>query len=320
MSQMPISLGRKLRFSQIVVFEQVLRSGSILRAAQVLNMTQSAVTKVIHELEHQLGSPLLVRGNRGVSPTEFGGLVARRAKSLLAELRYMSEEVNAFHEGTAGQVLVGTLISASAALLPLAIQLLKARAPAVVVTLRVAQMDQLLPALTVGDLDLVVGRVPEDDNWRAQSPCLEAETLYREPLCFVGGIRHPLAAQASATLQDLLAFPWILPTRDASLRQTADRMFRDAGVAPPTNVVESLSVLTNVTLMLDQATVGLMPDSAARQFAQAGLLAILAVAGLPDFGEIGCFAFTGREPAPAVELFRTCLREAAAGIAMPAAA
>ncbi|QRQ85183.1 LysR family transcriptional regulator [Cupriavidus oxalaticus] len=318
MSQIPVSLSRKLRFSQIVVFEQVLRSGSILRAAQALNMTQSAVTKVVHELENQLGAPLLVRGNRGVSATEFGELVAKRAKSLLAELRYMTEEVNAFRTGAAGHVFVGTLISASAALLPRAIQLLKAKAPAVVVTLRVAQMDQLLPALIAGDLDLVVGRVPEDGSWHAKSPQLEAETLYREPLCAVGGVHHPLASHTATGLMDMLEFPWILPTRDSSLRLTADRMFHKAGLPGPSNVVESLSVMTNVALMLDQMTVGLMPHSAAQQFAQAGLLAVLPIAGLPEFGEIGCFAFTGRAPGPAVELFRNCLREAATGMVPPA--
>jgi DNA-binding transcriptional LysR family regulator len=318
MTSSPLSLGRKLRFSKIVVFEQVVRSGSILRASQVLNMTQSAVTKVIHELESQLGAALLVRGNRGVTPTEFGELVARRAKSLLAELRYMSDEISAFREGAAGQVLVGTLISASAALLPHAIQLLKARAPRVVVTVRVAQMDQLLPALTVGDLDLVVGRIPEDNAWRARSPHLDAEILYREPLSFVSGVQHPLATRERATLAALLDYPWILPTRDSSLRPTADRMFRDVDLPQPANVVESLSVLTNVTLMLDQQTVGLMPHSAARQFAEAGLLAILPVAALPSFGDVGCFTFSGREPAPAVSLFRECLRQAATAMALEA--
>ncbi|MBP0624454.1 LysR substrate-binding domain-containing protein [Cupriavidus consociatus] len=305
------SLGRKLRFAQIIIFEQVLRSGSILRAAQELNLTQPAVTKVVHELEGHFGGPLLVRGNRGVTATELGELVARRSKSLLAELRHMTDEVNAFQEGAAGQVLVGTLISASAVLLPRAIQLLKARAPAVVVTLRVGQMDQLLPALSVGDLDLVVARIPDDGGWQGKSPGLEAEALYAEQLCAVGGAHHPLASRNFASLADMLAFPWILPTRDSSLRRTAERLFFEAGLGAPANVVESLSVLTNVALMLDQQTVGLMPRTEAQQFADAGMLAILPLAELPGFGEIGCFACSGRVPAQAVTLFKACLRDAA---------
>lgn len=305
------SLGRKLRFAQIIVYEQVLRSGSILRAARALNMTQSAVTKVIHELEGHLGGPLLVRGNRGVTTTEFGELVARRAKTLLAELRHMTDEISAFQEGTSGQVLVGTLISASAVLLPRAIQLLKEQAPAVSVILRVGQMDQLLPALAVGDLDVVVGRIPEDVSWRATAPGLEAEILHREPLCVVGGVHHPMASRRASTLQGLSAFPWILPTRDSSLRQTAELMFYDAGLPIPANVVESLSVMTNVALMFDQKTIGLMPRSAARQFVDTGSLAIIPLENAPSFGEVGFFAVPGTLAVRAVELFKDCLRAAA---------
>jgi DNA-binding transcriptional LysR family regulator len=310
------SFGRKLRFSQIMVFEQVLRSSSITRAAQMLNLTQSAVTKVIHELEDHFGGPLLIRSNRGVTATELGEVVARRSKSLLAELRYMNDEVNAFRQGTAGQVFVGTLISASAALLPRAIRLLKTRAPAVVVTLRVGQMDQLFPALTVGDLDLIVGRIPDDGSLHAQSPQIKTESLYREQLCVVGGIHHPLAQRSSSTLAQTLDFPWILPTRDSSLRWTADHMFANAGLPSPTNVVESLSVLTNVALMLDQETIGLMPRSAAQQLSDTGILTILSLADMPEFGDIGCFTFGGRTPAQAVELFQECLRDAAKEIAL----
>ena len=54
-----------------------------------------------------------------------GELVVLRAKSLLAELRSLTDEVNAFQEGTSGQVMVGTLICASTSLVPLASSIAK---------------------------------------------------------------------------------------------------------------------------------------------------------------------------------------------------
>src|SRR5690606_6760307 len=125
------------------------------------------------------------------------------------------------------------------------------------------------------------------------------------------GMRHPLASHEQLELSQMLAFPWILPTRDSSLRQTADRLFFDQGLDAPSNIVESLSVLTNVALMFDNRTIGLMPRSAAQQFAQANILKILPLGGLPVFGDIGCFTDSGREPAAAVALFRECLHRAA---------
>lgn len=314
-----ISIARKLKFHQLVVFDQVLKSGSLLRAAQVLNLTQPAITKIIHELESYFDAPLLIRSNRGVAATELGELVVRRAKSLLAELRSLTDEVNAFQEGTSGHVMVGTLISASSSLLPRAMQLLKQRAPGVLVSLRVGQMDQLFPALAVGELDLVVGRVPDDWSWRNESPLLEVEVLYGEQLSVVAGVNHPLHGAAPLNLAQLHRFPWVLPTRDSLLRRTADKLFAEAKLSTPVNVVESLSILTNITLMQDQQTVALMPYEASQQFIQAGMLKAFDLGTPLQFGDIGCFFSNGRALGPAARLFRECLnlaREEPASLAL----
>ncbi|MBB2494444.1 LysR substrate-binding domain-containing protein [Aquipseudomonas ullengensis] len=304
-----LSVARKLKFYQLVVFDQVLQSGSLLRAGQALNLTQPAVTKIIHELESYFDAPLLIRGNRGVTPTELGELVVRRAKSLLAELRLLTDEVNAFQEGTSGHVMVGTLISASTSLLPRAMQLLKQRAPGVLVSLRVGQMDQLFPALAVGEVDLVVGRVPDEWSWRNESPMLQVEVLYGEELCVVGGAGHPLHGNP-VSLAQLQDYPWVLPTRDSLLRRTADKLFAEAGLNTPSNVVESLSILTNIALMQDQQTVALMPYEAARQFTEARMLKAFDLGAPLQFGDIGCFYAGNRDLGPAARLFRECLEQA----------
>jgi DNA-binding transcriptional LysR family regulator len=305
-----ISVARKLKFYQLVVFDQVLQSGSLVRAAQALNLTQPAVTKIIHELESYFDAPLLIRGNRGVTATELGELVVRRAKSLLAELRSLTDEVNAFQEGTSGHVMVGTLISASTSLLPRAMQLLKQQAPGVLVSLRVGQMDQLFPALAVGEVDLVVGRVPDDWRWRNESPMLDVEVLYAEELSVVAGANHPLHGRSPVSLADLHEYPWVLPTRDSLLRRTADMLFAQAELATPGNVVESLSILTNITLMQDQQTVALMPYEASQQFVSAGLLKAFDLGAPLQFGDIGCFFSNTRALGPAARLFRECLNQA----------
>ncbi|MBN2990167.1 LysR family transcriptional regulator [Pseudomonas cedrina subsp. fulgida] len=307
-----ISVARKLKFYQLVVFDQVLQSGSLVRAAQTLGLTQPAVTKIVHDLEEYLGAPLLIRGNRGVTATELGELVVRRAKSLLAELRSLTDEVNAFQEGISGHVMVGTLISASTSLLPRAMQLLKQQAPGVLVSLRVGQMDQLFPALAVGEVDLVVGRVPDDWCRRNETPMLEVDVLYAEELSIVAGADHPLHTGAPVTLGDLHPFPWVLPTQDSLLRRTADKLFFDAALPTPGNVVESLSILTNISLMQDQQTVALMPYGAAQQFIGVGLLKAFDLGAAMQFGDIGCFFSNARALGPAARLFRECLYEARA--------
>ena len=85
-----ISLIRKLKLNQLMIFERVLETRSVVRAANEMRLTQPAVTKVIHELESCFDGALFARSNRGVVPTELGLLLGRRVKSLMAELRSRS--------------------------------------------------------------------------------------------------------------------------------------------------------------------------------------------------------------------------------------
>lgn len=313
-----VSVARKLKFYQLVVLDQAAQSGSLLRAAQVLNLTQPAVTKVIHELESYFDAPLLERGNRGVSLTELGGLVLRRARPMLAELRALIDEVDAFQNGSSGHVVVGTLISASTSLLPSALRLLKSRAPRVLVSVRVGQFDQLFPALISGELDLVVGRVPDDWLARGEAQALGVDLLYEERLCIVAGCGHLLHGRPALALAELHACPWVLPPPGSLLRQTANRLFADAGLPLPANVIESLSVLTNVALMQDQQTVGLLPLETARQLSQPGGVRAFDL-GMPlRFGDIGCFHPLGRELGPSARLFRECLAQGSSELAQEA--
>ncbi len=303
-----LTVSRRLKFYQLVVFDQVVQSGSLLRAAQVLNMTQPAVTKVMQEIESYFSAPLLVRSNRGVRLTELGDIVLRRARTMLAELRALTDEVEAYQEGISGHVVVGTLISASTSLLPLALRLLKERAPQVLVSVRIGQFDQLFPALIVGEVDLVIGRIPDDWRGREETRTLGVDQLYDECLSIVGGRRHPLHDQPELNLADLHSCPWILPPPDSLLRRTVNELFADASLPLPANVIESLSVLTNVALMQDQRTVGLLPMETARQLSDHGGIQIFKFCTPLRFGGIGCFYANNRNLGPAAKLFRECTR------------
>ena len=159
-----ISISRKLKLSQMMVFARVLDSGSFVRAANELGLTQPAISKAIAEMESIFDEPLFTRSNRGVLPTDFGAMLGKRVQSLIAELRFMTDEVQAFHKGDTGHLIVGTLISASAVLLPKAITELQREAPGVMVTLREGTASQLFPSLMTGEVDIVAGRLPERDS------------------------------------------------------------------------------------------------------------------------------------------------------------
>jgi DNA-binding transcriptional LysR family regulator len=303
---------RRLKLKPLLIFERVLESGSIARAARELNLTQPAVTKAIQELEADLDVPLYERTNRGVIPTCYGVLLGTRVKTVIAELRYLTDELNAFRSGESGHVIVGTLISASARLLPRTITKLKQRRPGVLVTVREGPNDRLYPALAVGELDFVVGRLPERDLPLARMFSFTHTALFEERLCAVAGPGHPLAKKRKIRLPDLLEWPWILPVAESPARLTAERLFSDAGLDLPHNIVESLSLLTNIGLMRDSQAITLMPRAVAQYFVGLGLVSILGLGDIGPFGQIGYSVRSGRAPTPAAQLFIECLKETAA--------
>jgi DNA-binding transcriptional LysR family regulator len=306
-----IGLSRNLKLSQLMVFDRVMETGSIRRAADDMGLTQPAVTKVVQELESSFEGALFERHNRGVIPTELGVVVGRRVKSLLAEFRHMSEELDTFRFGTAGHVVVGTLISASAHLLPTAITRLKARAPHLLVTVREGPTVELFPLLATGEVDIVVGRLPEIDLPISDAFALTHHALFEDSLALVVGRDQEIARGGIASLHDLADAPWILPTMESPLRHSVERMFRHAGLALPTDIIESLSVLTNLGVLLEAPRVAVMPRVAAMRFVRAGLLRMLEIPESGSFGTVGYSVRSNKGLSPACESFVECLREVA---------
>ncbi|WP_337264108.1 MULTISPECIES: LysR substrate-binding domain-containing protein [unclassified Serratia (in: enterobacteria)] len=298
----------RLKLRPLLIFDRVLRNQSIARAARELNLTQPAVTKAIRELEQQLDTVLFDRNNRGVTPTDCGVLLGERVKSVIAELRYLTDELNTFKGGVVGHVVVGTQISASARLLPRAILLLKARAPKILVTVREGPQDYLFPALASGELDVVVGRLPEPDAPLIARMALSHRALYRNSLCVVAGGHHPLLNQSDLNLHHLAEWPWILPPLDSPARRVADHFFKESGLPAPENIVESLSLLTNVNLLVDSSFLGLMPTAAARRFIAAGLLSQLPLGDVGPPTEVGFSIRQDKPLTPASRQLIECLK------------
>ncbi|MDC6950131.1 LysR family transcriptional regulator, partial [Escherichia coli] len=78
----------------LVVFQEVIRSGSIGSAAKELGLTQPAVSKIINDIEDYFGVELVVRKNTGVTLTPAGQLLLSRSESITREMKNMVNEGN----------------------------------------------------------------------------------------------------------------------------------------------------------------------------------------------------------------------------------
>jgi DNA-binding transcriptional LysR family regulator len=297
----------RLKLRQLRLLTAVAEEGTVLKGSQALNIAQPAATKSIKELEEALGVQLFERSSRGMTPTDFGEVMIKHAKLILAQLRHASEELQSLEEGLSGRVYVGTLLAASPSLLPRAMVLLRQRRPGIAITVTEGTIDRLMPALRTGDIDIVLGRLPE---YREREG-LAQEVLYLDSISIVAREGHPLEGKKTLRLADLDDQAWILPPPQTSLRRQLDFAFRREGLNPPADVIESVSILANQSLLANSDMIAAMPHQVART--QHGLT-ILPVTIDAANSRIGATTRASTALSAAAQYFLNVVREVAAEI------
>ena len=160
------------------------------------------------------------------------------------------------------------------------------------------------PALTV--LQLLLEPRENDSDGLHFEPC------YDEPMCVVVGAHHPLAERSGLRLADLGAAAWILPLPETAYRQRIDAAFRNEGVDPPAQLVESVSILTNTMLLQETDMLGVLPYNVARHYVAAGSVRVLDVRLPEPSGPVGMITLAGLTGSPVVEPLLEALRGVAA--------
>lgn len=300
-------LRSRLKMRQVLLLVALDEQRNMHRAAASLRMTQPAATRLLGGLERMLGLRLFERGPRGLAPNAYGESLIRHARAMLSTLDHAREEMNSLTEGASGRIAIGALLVAAPVLVPLALARFKQRHPNHTVLVHEGSAIALLPALRRGELDLVVGRVSSD----VPGEGLEFEAFYSEPMQVVARVGHPLARRRALKLRDLAGEMWIVPASDAPYRRRLDAAFREAGVASPRRLVESVSIAVNKMLVQKTDMLGVMPRDVAREYAALGLLRVLPVKLPPPSGPVGLITAIGRPLPPVAAELIQALREVA---------
>lgn len=274
-------------------------------------MAQPAATKNIRDLEDILGVSLFDRSSRGVTPTLYGDVVIKHAKLILSQIKLISEEVVSLKTGLSGHINVGTLLAASATLIPNSILEMRKDRPNISLTVLEGTNDRIMPALRSGELDIVIGRLPV---FREREG-LEQQILYNEPISIIVRKGHKLATKKKKlSFKDLKKYDWIMPPSQTSLRRQIETEFRNAGFEPPVNNIESISILTNFKLLSETDMVAAMPYHVIENHPELIRLPISLEAAT---SAIGVTYRSQNTPSPAVAYFIDALKRVAEEINNP---
>src|SRR6266699_3761409 len=181
------------------LFLVVLEEGSLRRAAERLHISQSAITRRLQLLEHDLGGRVLERTSAGVRPTNGGHALAEKAKTLLADYDSTMAEVRRLVRGESERLRIGYVASAVQAYLGPALAVLRRAYP----RLKVKMLDQtpgeMIIALRRGEIDLALTGHGAD----VLSRDFYTRKLASVPSLVALPINHRLAPQKQVSISEL---------------------------------------------------------------------------------------------------------------------
>ncbi|MEM7076359.1 MAG: LysR family transcriptional regulator [Pseudomonadota bacterium] len=192
-----------MTFRQLQAFVHVVRLGAIVAAAEAMGLTQSGVSRMISELERNVGFKLFVRSGRGLKPTSEGLKFFKEVERSISELEALGRVAEEIRLGFGQRLRISCLPTISTTVLPLALSHFHDENPKTVVEIDTASYASTLSALEEGRIDLAITfNIPGMDG-------IDVEWLAEADYVFAAKADHPLMSQDSVSARDLSKEPLI---------------------------------------------------------------------------------------------------------------
>ncbi|WP_423392028.1 LysR substrate-binding domain-containing protein [Burkholderia sp. LMG 21824] len=294
--------GNFLRIKHLRLLELISLGGSLAAAARELNLSQPAVTKMLHELEISFGRNLVTRGARGGRLTSEGAVVLQRLRLALAHFDTALTVVGDEGDGRRPLLRIGMLPVVAVSLLPAVLRRLDGRLRPLL-EIHESTVGGLFKALVAGQIDCIVGRVDSDMLIESAGYDLTVLPLMVEPLSIACAPSHKLARAARVTVRQLQGEDWIVAATGSETRRVFDSLFLNEGLMPPRPVVESMSFHTNLQMVgaLDALTIA--PRSAVELYQRSGSVQFLKSLLKMPTGTISLIHLNTNADFPALQAF-----------------
>lgn len=231
-----------LNRNHLALFRAVAEAGGFSRAAEIVHVSQPAISMQVAELEDALGTPLFDRLPRGVRLTDAGTVLlgyAQRIAALEGEAERAMRELRGLERG---RLAVGASLTIGGYLLPAVLGEFRRRHPGVELQLVIDNTEAIKTRLIDGtiDLGLTEGMLPQDEE-------ISARVFQEDELIVIAPAGHPLAAKPpgktrprAITARQLCAQPLILREAGSGTREVLMRALADVG-SEPSEVVLTLA-------------------------------------------------------------------------------
>jgi LysR family transcriptional regulator for metE and metH len=247
-----------IEFRHLRSIQAIHQAGGLARAADILNITQSALSHQIKGLEDQVGVELFVRRSKPLKLSAAGQRLLRAAERILPEVAALEVEFEGLRAGKSGRLHIAIECHACFEwLFPVLEQFRKAW-PDVDVDIRPGLAFDALPALAREQVDLVVSSDPED------IPGVTFIPLFDYAPVFVASAKHRLAQKPFVVAEDFKGETLITYPVERERLDVFNGLLTPAGVEPGAiRQVELTAVI--LLLVASNRGVAVLPDWVVRE-------------------------------------------------------
>ncbi|GLC90777.1 LysR family transcriptional regulator [Cupriavidus sp. TA19] len=264
-------LGRlKLRHLRLVL--ALSEAGTAAAVAERLHVSPAAVSKSLGEIEDIVGTPLYVRGRRGLVLTEPGREMAAHAKVMLAQFERLAESLHAVRAGSQGELRIAFRTISVQPLLAQAMTDFHRDNPRVEISVIEGGIGEMTEQLIDGSLDMLFAY----DDPRLSRPALRTTPVVpAQKVVIVASRDHPLLARRKIAAQALSSERWCIPAAGSRMLHLLHTAFHAFGVAPPASGIRTSDVAATASLMQTGHYLAVFPERIAAQLCEAKVARIL---------------------------------------------
>jgi DNA-binding transcriptional LysR family regulator len=298
-------VSRRLKLRHLNVLRAVAETGSMVKAAEHLAVSQPVVSKAIAELEGVVGVRLLDRGRHGVEPTLHGRALLKRSVAIFDDLRTAVGELDFLSDPTSGELRIGCEETLSTGLLPALIEQLAESHRGITFEMAIADPKTLCERDLRGrKVEVAIMRIAKSELDEE----FEAKTLYNDRLWVVAGVENSWARRRQIVLSDLVEERWCLPPPDHPVGALVIEAFRRNGLVPPRRTVTVGSAQCTSNLVARGKFLGVLGSMFLRFNPPSVRLKVLAELPIP-MSSSSIVSLRERTLSPVARLFIDCVRE-----------
>ena len=212
---------RSLRY-----FVETVRLNSFTQAAESLHVTQSTISKMVRQLEQEVGAQLLLREGRTLTLTDTGSVVYQRGEQMLAAMQQLAVEVRDTQEARRGQLTIGIPPMINLLFTPV-LKAFRQRHPDIMLTLREDAGQALERQVAAGELEIGMTVLPADPQLALQTSPIASYPIWA--LAARGTFQKH---RTTLKLKALAGMPLVLLKDDFALTRSLRHAFSAAGFEP----------------------------------------------------------------------------------------